>query len=102
MPGSKKSVRTGRIHIHPTGFKVYPPNQGTKQAATADALRKGATMDDLRKVLVSQKTGKPWTDDAIWSMLHSDLRNKGYGVRTDDDMDRGFVYHLIDPSEDAA
>ncbi len=100
MQASRRRVRTGRIHIHPDGGRVVEPKPGTKQALVANALRKGATMQDLREICV-KKSGEPWTDSAIIQMFYHDLRNKGFGVRTDDDMDRGLTYYLIEPSEDA-
>ncbi|MEO0344114.1 MAG: hypothetical protein AAF198_11825 [Pseudomonadota bacterium] len=99
MPGFKS--RHGRIHIHPTGLKVYPPKAGTMQEKIVEALRTGATMAQLRRICVSKK-GTPWSDDAIRSTMYWDLRNKGYGVRMEDDFDRGLIMVLIDPSQDAA
>lgn len=96
MQASKRRVRTGRIHVHPDGGRIVEPKTGTKQALVADALRKGATMDDLRKICV-KASGEPWKDDAIVQMFYNDLKAKGFGVRTDDDMDRGLTYYLIEP-----
>lgn len=76
------------ITIEPA-TKAYPCREGTRQAALVDALVKGATMADLRTA-----TGGAWKDDTIVSAFYYDLKNKGYGIRTDMTGEER-VFHLV-------
>lgn len=85
-----------RINVEPFGFTPVPIREGTTQAVVRDALIVGVTFEELRALCITRK-GKSWSDKAIQSLLYHDLRNKGYGVRTDHCLDRGLIYRLIVP-----
>lgn len=74
--------RKGSIEIIPVGFKPIAARFGSKQQALIELLQKGATMDDFREVCV-KGDGTPWTDASIRSAMYYDVREKGYGVRTE-------------------
>jgi len=59
---------------------------GTKRALLAEALAKGATLDELVELL-------GWSRDVVSSAFRVDLGSMGYGVRRDD----AGVYRLILP-----
>ena len=97
-PGRKRTKRGSGVNFEPNG--VTPKmRDGTKQAALRDALRYGATLDDLSAV-TTKANGEPWPPSAVISALHYDVRKHGYGVRTtfdsgDADKPR---YWLIEPN----
>ena len=61
-----------------------------------EALAEGASLDDLRYIAI-RKDGQLWDDQAILNMMYHDLREKGYGVRSVHDFDRGLIYKLVIP-----
>lgn len=85
-----------RINVEPFGFAPVPIREDTTQAIVRDALMVGVTFEELRALCITRK-GKPWSDKAIQSLLYHDLRNKGYGVRSIQDYDRGLIYKLVIP-----
>ena len=97
-PGRKRAKRGNGVNFEPNG--VTPKmRDGTKQAALRDALRYGATLDDLSAV-TTKANGEPWPPSAVISALHYDVRKHGYGVRTtfdNGDADKS-RYWLIEPN----
>jgi hypothetical protein len=87
--GSVASVKP-RVLFEPAD-ELKPVRPGSKQEALIDALRKGATIDDLAAV-----TG--WARSAVSGAFRNDVRGKGYGMRVENDPVRGAVYLLIDPT----
>lgn len=90
-PSAGKAVapRTRRgTNLIPFGHAPEPCREGSKQAALLDALKApdGATMAELKKAMSGGN--KPWTEVTIRSGFGWDLRNKGYGVRSEFD-DKG-------------
>lgn len=90
----KKSRRAGEINVDPIS-PLIPARAGSKQQAIIDCLTKGATMDDLRTVCV-RKDGTMWDDNSIRSALYYDVKQKGYGVRTEWNDDEP-TYHIVLP-----
>lgn len=88
--------RPPRINVEPDGLGAVPCRAGTMQQKFVEALHKGATWDELRAVAI-RADGTPWDDKAISALMYSDLRGKGYGIRTKHDLDRGLYYQLIMP-----
>lgn len=89
-----------RVNVEPFGYEVQQCRRGSMQQKFVEALAKGASLDELR-VIAIRRDGTPWDDNAIFAMLYYDIRNKGYGVRTVHDFDRGLIYKLRFP-DDAA
>lgn len=77
-PSSRKS---GEINVDPTA-PLVACRAGSKQQQLLDALTRGCTMDDLRAICV-RKDGTVWDDNSIRSALYFDVKQKGYGVRTE-------------------
>jgi hypothetical protein len=79
----KTSRRKGQISVEPTAPLVHC-RVGSKQQAIIDMLArdKGATLADLRTVCI-KKDGNTWDDNSIRSALYYDLKDKGYGTRTE-------------------
>ena len=64
---------------------------GSKQAILIDHLAKGATLAELVAAL------EPWSASSVKSGLYWDVRQKGYGVRTETADDGTQRYHLVLP-----
>jgi len=90
----RKSRKSGEINVDPMPTLIQA-RVGSKQQAIIDLLTKGATMDDLRAVCV-RRDGVSWDDNSIRSALYYDVRQKGYGVRTEWEGDTA-RYHLVLP-----
>lgn len=88
------SRKSGEINVDPTS-PLIPCRAGSKQQQLVDALVKGCTMDDLRKICV-RKDGTIWDDNSIRSALYYDVKQKGYGVRTTWEGDVA-TYHVVLP-----
>jgi len=82
-PAAKPARRKGQVNVDPTSPLLHC-RAGSKQQAIVDKLKAegGASLDDLRKVCV-KKDGTPWDDNSIRSALYYDIKDKGYGVRTE-------------------
>lgn len=90
-----KSRKAGEVNVEPTA-PLLQCRAGSKQQQIVDLLVKGATMDDLRSVCV-RKDGTIWDDNSIRSALYYDIKQKGYGVRTEF-VDGEAVYHVVLPA----
>lgn len=95
----KKGKRLkGVINLAPKE-NVYECREGSKQAALVDALKNGATMQQLI-VACSKKNGgaKSWSENSVKSGVYWDVNKiKGYGIRTVVN-DKGVAtYHLTYP-----
>ncbi len=91
-----KRKRARGVNFEPNGAtpKMRP---NTKQAALRDALRHGATLDDLTACTI-KRDGTPWPPNAVVSALSNDIKKHGYGVRTTfDDTDKP-RYWLVEPN----
>lgn len=88
----RKHRKSKGIHIEPQE-SVAAVRPGSKQEAIIEALKTGATLEDLQSV-----TG--WTPQAVKSALYWDVGHvKGYGVRTEyrADDEETPVYFLVLP-----
>ncbi len=90
-----KSRNAGEVNVEPTS-PLLACRVGSKQQQIVDLLVKGATMDDLRSVCV-RKDGTVWDDNSIRSALYYDIKQKGYGVRTEF-VEGEAVYHVVLPA----
>jgi hypothetical protein len=91
----KDRSKLGEIKIAPTAPLIHC-RAGSKQQLILDALTRGCTMDDLRAICV-RKNGEPWDDNSIRSALYYDMKQKGYGVRTEWDGTTP-IYHVVLPA----
>ncbi len=90
-PTTKKARTLGaKVFCEPakSADDVKPIRAGTKRAILADALAKGATMDELVALL-------GWDRSVVSSAFTVDLKPMGYGVSRDD----AGVYRLTMPSQ---
>tara|TARA_R110000787_G_scaffold213115_2_gene322704 strand:+ start:3959 stop:4609 length:651 start_codon:yes stop_codon:yes gene_type:complete len=83
-PATKTSRRKGQISVEPTAPLIHC-RVGSKQQAIIDMLAReqGATLDDLRAVCIKKDGVTAWDDNSIRSALYYDLKDKGYGTRTE-------------------
>lgn len=79
---AKKPARRG-TNLQPPGFAPLPCREGSKQAILLDTLARpeGATMAELIEALSGGN--KPWTETTVRSGFGWDMKNKGYGVRSE-------------------
>jgi len=82
-PAGGKRV-TGNITIEARA-PLQACREGTKQQALVDALANpaGATLTQLQKLCVKRDGVTLWDMGSVRSALYYDLRDKGYGIRTD-------------------
>lgn len=97
----KASRRKGQISVEPTAPLVHC-RVGSKQQAIVDMLARpeGATLADLRTVCV-KKAGGTWDDNSIRSALYYDLKDKGYGTRTEFQEDVAHYFLVLPEGVDA-
>ncbi len=98
-PKAKPATTERRVHrgtnlLPPSDGAPIPCRAGTKQAIMLDLLStpNGATMDDLIKALSGGR--KPWTEGSVRAGFGWDMKQKGYGVRSefdDDGVERFFI-----------
>ena len=98
---STGSRRKGQVNVDPTSPLIHC-RVGSKQQVIVDKLKaaKGATMADLRAVCV-KKDGTPWDDNSIRSALYYDIKDKGYGVRTEFEGDVPTYFLVLPEGYDA-
>ena len=85
-PAAEKTTRRkGQITVSPTEFALVPCRVGSKQQTIIDMLvrEQGATLEDLRTVCIKKDGVTPWDYNSIRSALYYDLKDKGYGTRTE-------------------
>lgn len=96
---SKKQQRVflRGTHLEPPGTKLVPCLKGTKQSILVDMLRRpeGATMEELLEALSGGN--RPWLEVTVRSAFGWDLKNKGYGVRSEFDSYAVERFHLVVP-----
>lgn len=85
-------------HLEPPGTKLQPCLKGTKQSILVDLLRRpeGATMPELLEALSGGN--RPWLEVTVRSAFGWDLKNKGYGVRSEFDSYAVERFHLVVPA----
>lgn len=95
-PAERANRRRG-TNIEPAGHAPLACREGSKQAALLDALNSanGATMDELLDAL--KYGNKPWTEATVRSGFGWDLKQKGYGVRSQFDEDGTERFFLVVP-----
>jgi hypothetical protein len=72
------------LDAQPTAKTIYPCRERTKQAALVDALKDGATMQELITVCSKVNGGKTWSENSVKSGIYWDINKiKGYGIRTE-------------------
>lgn len=97
----KKSVpsvpRRRGTNLLPTGDKVRPCRENSKQSVLVDLLRRpaGATMADLVEGLSGGN--RPWQEVTVRAGFGWDLKQKGYGVRSEFKDDGTEVFYLVLP-----
>lgn len=97
-PPSSRNVRRG-TNLVPIGHEPIACREGSKQAILLDQLRKteGVTMDELLESLSGGN--KPWTEVTVRSGFGWDLKNKGYGVRSEFDAAGVEHFFLVMPAK---
>ncbi len=105
VPAAKKTpaakvpaVRRG-TNLIPLGHEPQACREGSKQAILLDALqvKGGASMVQLIDALSGGN--KPWTEATVRSGFGWDLKNKGYGVKSEFDKDGVERFHLVLPAK---
>jgi len=98
---AKTSRRKGQISVDPAAPLVQC-RVGSKQQAIIDMLNRdqGATIADLRTVCI-KKSGGVWDDNSIRSALYYDLKDKGYGTRTEFNDDVASYFLVLPEGFDA-
>jgi len=91
----KKASRKG-TNLQPVGGRTVPCRAGTKQSILLDQLARpeGATMTEL---LAALSDGKPWVEATVRSGFGWDMKNKGYGVRSEFDSEGVERFFIIVP-----
>ncbi len=91
MDNHKKPAAKGHCDIQPSGYRILPCRAGTKQAMLLDMLAStgGATMDELTEAL-------GWKAVTVRSGFSWDMKNKGYGVKSETIGDN-IVYKIVVP-----
>ena len=96
------SARPTRIFLRgtnlaPPGYPLKSCLAGTKQSIMVDLLARpeGATMDELIEALSGGS--RAWTEATVRSGFGWDLKQKGYGVRSEFDSTGQEYFHLIVP-----
>ena len=84
--------------LMPTGEKLKSCLAGSKQSILVDMLKRpgGATMDELIEALAGGR--RAWTEATVRSGFGWDLKNKGYGVRSEFDTYGVERFHLVVPN----
>lgn len=99
--GATEKASTARrgTNLIPLGHEPMACREGTKQAALLDMIRrpKGASMEELIEGLSGGN--KPWTEATVRSGFGWDLKNKGYGVRSEFTADGTERFHLVLPAK---
>lgn len=92
----KAPVRRG-TNLAAPGHDPLPCREGSKQAIMVNLLSraKGATMAELIEGLSGGN--KPWTEVSVRSGFGWDMKQKGYGVRSDFDSKGVEHFHLVLP-----
>lgn len=95
-PAAERRVHRGTNLQPPEGAPI-PCRAGTKQAIMLDLLStpNGATMDDLIKALSGGR--KPWTEGSVRAGFGWDMKQKGYGVRSEFDNDGTERFFIVLP-----
>jgi pyruvate/2-oxoglutarate dehydrogenase complex dihydrolipoamide acyltransferase (E2) component len=80
------------------GFDPIACREGSKQAILVDCLAgsRGATMPELIKALSGGN--KPWTEATVRSGFGWDMKQKGYGVRSEFDADGTERFFIVLPT----
>ena len=91
MTKAKKPAAKGHCDIQPSGYRILPCRAGTKQAMLLDMLAStgGATMEELTEAL-------GWKAVTVRSGFSWDMKNKGYGVKSEEIGDK-IVYKIVVP-----
>lgn len=82
-PTKKAGDARRGTNLQPPGHAPLPCREGSKQSILVDKLSRqnGATMDELIAAL--SLGNKPWTEATVRSGFGWDLKQKGYGVRSE-------------------
>jgi hypothetical protein len=93
-PAEKAPAARRGTNLAAPGFAPLACREGSKQAILLDKLSgsKGATMDELIEALSGGN--KPWTEATVRSGFGWDMKQKGYGVRSEFD-DKGVERFFI-------
>lgn len=94
----EKTARATRgTNLVPPGHAPLPCREGSKQALLVDLLSKpnGATMNELLAGLSGGN--KPWTEASVRAGFGWDMKQKGYGVKSEFDADGTERFHLVLP-----
>lgn len=85
-------------NLQPPGTRVESCLAGSKQSIMVDLLGRpdGATMSELITALAGGR--KSWTEATVRSGFGWDMKNKGYGVRSEFDATGVERFHLIVPA----
>jgi hypothetical protein len=96
-PATERRVHRGTNLLPPSNDAPIPCRAGTKQAIMLDLLStpNGATMDDLIKALSGGR--KPWTEGSVRAGFGWDMKQKGYGVRSEFDEDGVERFFIVLP-----
>lgn len=96
----KAPVRRG-TNLAAPGHEPVACREGSKQAIMVDKLSraKGATMPELVEALSGGN--KPWTEVSVRSGFGWDMKQKGYGVRSEFDSKGVEHFHLVVPTNKA-
>ncbi|APL99226.1 hypothetical protein [Bordetella phage CN2] len=97
-PKAEKAPRARKgTNLLPPGGRTVPCREGSKQAILLDMLSRpnGATMAELIEALSGGK--KPWTEATVRSGFGWDMKQKGYGVRSQFDADGTERFFIVVP-----
>ncbi len=97
-PKAEKAPRARKgTNLLPPGGRTVPCREGTKQAILLDMLSRpnGATMAELIEALSGGN--KPWTEATVRSGFGWDMKQKGYGVRSQFDADGTERFFIVVP-----
>lgn len=97
--GETKPNRRRGTNIIPFGWEPLPCREGSKQSILVDLLSRktGATMSELLDGLSGGN--KPWQEITVRAGFGWDLKNKGYGVRSEFDADGTERFYLVLPEK---
>lgn len=84
-------------NLSPPGTRLQSCLAGSKQSILVDFLGRpaGATMEELREALAGGR--KSWAESTVRAGFGWDLKNKGYGVRSEFDANGVERFHLVVP-----
>lgn len=96
-PAEKKARSPRGTNLAAPGHAPIPCREGSKQAILLDMLARpnGATMAELIEALSGGK--KPWTEATVRSGFGWDMKQKGYGVRSQFDADGTERFFIVVP-----